>query len=121
MTVTRLPTAEERAALVAEALAMPDVCDRRTCVAPTVHVLARELAAAAERERLLEAELAAMKDLLAAALPALGCHARDFSQRALLEACELLGSDPDDWSHHLDVLRRVRDSRAALAAAEAPQ
>lgn len=45
-------------------------------------------------------------------LPALGMHARGFSQEALIRACEFVGSNPQDWTQHPDVMERRRQALA---------
>jgi hypothetical protein len=48
-----------------------------------------------------------LEELLCDAIPALALHGRDFSQRTLIAACKISGSDPYDWSKHPDVLDRL--------------
>ncbi len=64
------------------------------------------------------AEIKRLQAIIGDSVPALGCHARDFSQRALIAACEITGGDPRDWTHHPDVLERLvpRDERRAASS-----
>lgn len=43
---------------------------------------------------------------LAACIPWIASHPRSAAQEALAVACDLVGSDPFDWSTHPDVLKR---------------
>ncbi len=80
-----------------------------------IDVLACELLAELKAAR---RENATLRELLYDALPSLGANGRSYAQHALVEACELLGSDPRDWSSHPDVLAAAL---AASPAAEEPQ
>jgi hypothetical protein len=44
------------------------------------------------------------------ALPALGGHARGFSQEALIRGCALVGSKPEDWTHHPETMEARREA-----------
>ena len=69
-------------------------------------ILARLAAVDAQRDELAR-ENERLREIIGDAIPALGHHGRDFSQRALIEACKITGGDPRDWSQHPTVLTRL--------------
>lgn len=79
---------------------------------PSVESLTALLVGVREQLRQAEAERMRVRQLLHDALPSLGMNQRSYARRALEDACELFGENPESWTD--DTLAKRDETIAAL-------